>query len=77
MLYKVNLYVLNKTGQVSRDEIFEIDSPNDMTAKQLKDSVNKGEYVDVLSEEFMIKNKFMHDDDIINFPFILYTIKLK
>lgn len=77
MLYKVNLYVLNKDGQTVRDEIFNIQSTIEPTSKQLKDLVNKGEYKNVLSEEFVIKNKIMNDSDIINYPFILYTIKLK
>ena len=44
---------------------------------ELKDKLNNGKYTNILSEEVSSQNKVYSDNEMLKFPFILYTIKLK
>jgi hypothetical protein len=77
MLYKINLYVLDNKGKIVEDTIKVKESNSEMTAKELKQFANKGKYKNISSEEFMVHHVIKEEDtDLIDKPFILYTIKL-
>jgi hypothetical protein len=77
MLYKINLYVLDNKEKVVEDTIKVKESKTEMTVKELKQFANKGKYKNILSEEFMVHHVIKEEDtDLIDKPFILYTIKL-
>ena len=77
MLYKVNLYVLDNKEKVVEDTIKVKESKSEMTVKELKQFANKGKYKNISFEEFMVHNVIKEEDtDLIDKPFILYTIKL-
>ena len=76
MLYKINLYVLDNKGKIVEDTIKVKDSDSEMTVKELKEFVNNGKYKNISSEEFMVNHVIKEDTDLIDKPFILYTIKL-
>ena len=75
--YKANLYVLDNKGNVVEDTIIENDFNGTLTAKELKQKLNNGKYTNILSEEVSSQNKVYSDNEMLKFPFILYTIKLK
>jgi hypothetical protein len=77
MLYKINLYVLDNKEKVVEDTIKVKESDSEMTVKELKQFANKGKYKNISSEEFMVHHVIKEEDtDLIDKPFILYTIKL-
>ena len=76
MLYKINLYVLDNKGKIVEDTIKVKESDSEMTVKELKEFVNNGKYKNISSEEFMVNHVIKEDTDLIDKPFILYTIKL-
>lgn len=76
MFYKINLYVLDNEEKIVEDRIIIKNCDSEMTAKELKEFANNGKYTNISSEEFMIHNVIMEDTDLIDKPFILYTIKL-
>jgi hypothetical protein len=77
MLYKINLYVLDNKEKVVEDTIKVKESKSEMTVKELKQFANKGKYKNISSEEFMVHHVIKEEDtDLIDKPFILYTIKL-
>lgn len=78
MFYKINLYVVNARNRVVEDVIIEKNDTQPMTVKEIKEFTNNGKYVNnILSEEVMVGHTIMSDENIIERPFILYTIKLK
>lgn len=76
MLYKINLYVLDNKGKIVEDTIKVKESDSEMTVKELKEFANNGKYKKISSEEFMVNHVIKEDTDLIDKPFILYTIKL-
>jgi hypothetical protein len=76
MLYKINLYVLDNKGKIVEDTIKVKESESKMTVIELKEFTNKGKYKNISSEEFMVHHVIIEDTDLIDKPFILYTIKL-
>ena len=75
--YRLNLYVLDNKGNVVEDSVFEKDSPTELTVTQLKELSNEEKYTDILSEEFSSNHITLKDNDLVKFPFLTYTIKLK
>ena len=75
--YRLNLYVLDNQGNVVEDSVFEKDSPTELTAILLKGLSNNGKYTNILSEEFTSGPIVLKDNDLVKFPFLTYTIKLK
>jgi hypothetical protein len=76
MLYKINLYVLDNKGKIVEDTIKFKESDSEITVKELKDFANDGKHKNISSEEFMVHHVIKEDNDLIDKPFILYTIKL-
>ena len=76
MLYKIKLYVLSNKGNVIEDTIKVKEADSEMTVMELKEFANNGKYKNISSEEFMVHHIIMEDTDLIDKPFILYTIKL-
>ena len=76
MLYKINLYVLDNKGKIVEDTIKVKESDSEMTVIELKEFANNSKYKNISSEEFMVHNVIKEDTDLIDKPFILYTIKL-
>ena len=76
MLYKIKLYVLDNKGNVIEDTIKVKEADSEMMVMELKEFANNGKYKNILSEEFMVHHIIMEDTDLIDKPFILYTIKL-
>ena len=76
MLYKINLYVLDNQGKIVEDTIIVKEPNSQMTVKELKEFANNGKYKNISSEEFMVHHVIKEDTDLIDKPFILYTIKL-
>jgi len=76
MLYKINLYVLDNKGKIVEDTIKVKESDSEMTVKELKEFANNGKHKNISSEEFIANHVIKEDTDLIDKPFILYTIKL-
>jgi hypothetical protein len=76
MLYKIKLYVLDNEGKIVEDTIKVKESDSEMTVIELKEFANNGKYENISSEEFMVHHVIKEDSDLIDKPFILYTIKL-
>jgi hypothetical protein len=68
--------VLDNNGKIVEDTIKVKESDSEMTVKELKHFANDGKYKNISSEEFMVHHVIKEDADLIDKPFILYTIKL-
>ena len=45
--------------------------------KLLKEKLNNGKYTNILSEDFTSSHIVLKNTDLVRFPFLTYTIKLK
>ena len=75
--YRLNLYVLDNQGNVVEDSVFEKDSSTELTVTKLKELSNNGKYTNILSEDFTSSHIVLKNTDLVRFPFLTYTIKLK
>jgi hypothetical protein len=77
MKYILTLEVLDNSGnQVEKTNSIK-ESDKSLTVGELKQLMNNGKYTNIESDEFNHHGKDLADNELVNLPFIHYTIKLK